>query len=48
MGKKRSISFPKGEKNGRVSGRGKREKIKCVCVCVFWMEGGRKREGEYE
>lgn len=32
MGKRRSISFPKGEKNGRVSGRGKREKIKCVCV----------------
>lgn len=39
MGKRRSISFPKGEKNGRVSGRGKRQKIKCVCM--FWVgEGG--------
>lgn len=39
MGKRRSISFPKGEKNGRVSGRGKRQKIKCVCM--FWLgEGG--------
>ena len=45
MGKRRSISFPKGEKNGRVSGRGKRQKIKCVCVCVcvvFWVGEGER------
>ena len=43
MGKRRSISFPKGEKNGRVSGRGKRQKIKlCVCACVFWVGEGER------
>lgn len=41
MGKRRSISFPKGEKNGRVSRRGKRENK----VCVFWV-GGREKERE--
>lgn len=44
MGKRRSISFPKGEKNGRVSGRGKREKIKCVCVLGREKEGGNMSE----
>ena len=49
MGKRRSISFPKGEKNGRVSGRGIRQKIKCVCVCVcVCVLGGGGRKGEYE
>lgn len=41
MGKRRSISFPKGEKNGRVSGRGEREKIKCVCVLGRGRENAR-------